>query len=79
MATDKTMEQLFGSGEYIDEMTKEIPAGRFAQVEEIADAASFLVSDYADYVTGATLTMDGGASLNEGFLRFTENLPSRRD
>ena len=78
MATEKTMEQLFGSGEYIDEMTKEIPAGRFAQVEEIADAASFLVSDYADYVTGATLTMDGGASLNKGFLRFTENLPSRR-
>jgi NAD(P)-dependent dehydrogenase (short-subunit alcohol dehydrogenase family) len=57
-------------------MTKEIPAGRFAQVEEIADTASFLVSDYADYVTGATLTMDGGASLNKGFLRFTENLPS---
>ncbi len=59
-------------------MTKETPAGRFATVEEIADAASFLVSDYADYVSGATLTMDGGASLNKGFLRFTEDLPSRR-
>ena len=78
MATEKTMEQLFGSGEYIDEMTKEIPAGRFAEAEEVADAACYLVSDYADYITGATLTMDGGASLSKGFLRFAEDLPSRQ-
>ena len=76
-ATEKTTEQLFGSGEYIEEMTQEIPAGRFAEVEEIADAASFLVSDYAGYITGATLTIDGGQSLNKGFLRFAEDLPSR--
>ncbi len=77
LATETTMEQLFGGGEYIDEMTQEIPVGRFAEVEEIADMASFLVSDYADYVTGATLTIDGG-SLNKGFLRFTEDLPPRQ-
>ena len=59
-------------------MTQEIPAGRFAEVEEIADVASFLVSDYADYVTGASLTIDGGGSLNKSFLRFTEDLPPRQ-
>ena len=69
-ATEKTTEQLFGGGGYIEEMTQEIPAGRFAEVEEIADAASFLVSDYADYITGTTLTIDGGQSLNKGFLHF---------
>jgi NAD(P)-dependent dehydrogenase (short-subunit alcohol dehydrogenase family) len=78
VATETTTEQLFGGGEYIDEMTQEIPAGRFAEVEEIADVASFLVSDYADYVTGASLTIDGGGSLNKGFLRFTEDLPPRQ-
>jgi NAD(P)-dependent dehydrogenase (short-subunit alcohol dehydrogenase family) len=78
MATEKTTEQLFGSGEYVDEMTQEIPAGRFATVEEVANVASFLVSDHADYITGATLTIDGGESLNKGFLRFAENLPSRQ-
>jgi NAD(P)-dependent dehydrogenase (short-subunit alcohol dehydrogenase family) len=37
-----------------------IPLGRFAKPEEVADVAVFLASDRASYVTGAVLTMDGG-------------------
>ena len=37
-----------------------IPLGRFAQPEEVANVAVFLASDRASYVTGAVLTMDGG-------------------
>jgi NAD(P)-dependent dehydrogenase (short-subunit alcohol dehydrogenase family) len=37
-----------------------IPLGRYANPEEIADAALFLASERASYVTGAQLTMDGG-------------------
>lgn len=37
-----------------------VPARRFASPEEIADAASFLLSDRASYVTGDVLTIDGG-------------------
>ena len=36
------------------------PLGRVGQPEEIAKAAVFLASDYATFVTGAPLIVDGG-------------------
>lgn len=36
------------------------PIGRFARGEDIAQAALFLVSDAASFVTGETLAVDGG-------------------
>jgi 3-oxoacyl-[acyl-carrier protein] reductase len=44
-------------------LEKRIPLGRFATPEEIADAAAFLVSDAARYVTGTTLIVDGGLTM----------------
>jgi len=38
------------------------PTGRAAQPEEIANAALFLLSDEASFVTGVALPVDGGAS-----------------
>ena len=40
---------------------KAIPAGRFAETDEIAKAAVFLASDDAGFVTGASLVVDGGS------------------
>jgi 3-oxoacyl-[acyl-carrier protein] reductase len=37
-----------------------VPAGRVGRPEEVAAAVSFLVSDEAAYITGATLSVDGG-------------------
>jgi len=41
-------------------MEQDIPMGRMAKPEEIADAALYLASARASYVTGALLAMDGG-------------------
>jgi 3-oxoacyl-[acyl-carrier protein] reductase len=39
-----------------------IPARRVGTAEEVAACVRFLVSEQASYVTGATLTVDGGLS-----------------
>jgi 3-oxoacyl-[acyl-carrier protein] reductase len=40
-----------------------IPSGRYGTPEEVAQVATFLVSDQASWVTGQTLAVDGGQSL----------------
>ena len=40
---------------------------RTGEPEDIANAAVWLVSDFADYVTGTTLFVDGGMTLYPGF------------
>jgi 2-deoxy-D-gluconate 3-dehydrogenase len=42
------------------DLVARIPAGRFAEPDEIAGAAVFLASRAAGYVNGAVLTVDGG-------------------
>jgi len=39
---------------------KHLPQGRAAEPREIADAAVFLASDRASYISGTVLTIDGG-------------------
>jgi 3-oxoacyl-[acyl-carrier protein] reductase len=41
-------------------MKQEIPLKRFGTSDEVADAVLFLVSDFARYITGETLVIDGG-------------------
>lgn len=50
------------------EMKKKIPYQRIGVPEDIAKAALWLISDDADYVTGATLYVDGGMTLYPSFL-----------
>ncbi len=58
---DSHAEKLKQSAEQVaEDMKKTIPMGRFAEPIEIAHAAGFLASDWAAYVTGVNLPVDGG-------------------
>jgi 3-oxoacyl-[acyl-carrier protein] reductase len=44
----------------LKERAREIPAGRLGEPDEIGATVAFLCSKQAAYITGATLTVDGG-------------------
>lgn len=56
----------------LPEAVRTIPLRRRATPDDIARAALFLLSDLSGYVTGQTLTVDGGASIGPG----GQSLPS---
>lgn len=58
---NEMMDELWGP-ERLAERCKTIPIGRLATGQDVAQAALFLASPAADYVTGQTLVIDGGAS-----------------
>ena len=51
------------AGEVGEAMKKKIPAGRFAQPEEIAVAILYLASGHSGIVTGSNLVIDGGYTI----------------
>jgi 3-oxoacyl-[acyl-carrier protein] reductase len=51
------------SAEQRQAITRTVPLGRIGQPEDIGQAAAFLVSDAASFITGATLPVSGGSDL----------------
>lgn len=56
---------LYATEEALQEHLGRIPLGRLARREEIANACAYLLSDYASYITGTTLLIDGGRQLGD--------------
>ena len=55
--------QLESDRGYAERAARAVPLGTLQTAEQVAAAFSFLCSADADYMTGSTLTIDGGASL----------------
>ncbi len=51
---------------FIKTMEDAVPLGRLGTPRDIANAALFLASDDASYITGTTIIVDGGQTLPEG-------------
>lgn len=60
IATDMTNELTESQQE---QMLSRIPMGRAGHADEVADAVSWLASDAASYITGATIPVNGGLFL----------------
>ncbi len=50
----------------MDEVVREVPVKRYGTPEELANVIVFLASEKASFVTGATISVDGG--LTKGIL-----------
>lgn len=53
----------FVSGDSREKLLEKIPLGRFGSAEDVGAAVAFLASEAASYITGQTLTVDGGLTV----------------
>lgn len=61
------------------EFLSKIPAGRYGNKEELANLATFLMSDLAPYITGECVVIDGGERLAAGQFNFIDDLAPREE
>ncbi len=60
------------------DLTKKIPVGRLGDHQELANIAAYLISDYAGFVNGEVITIDGGEWLKgAGEFNMLEKVPSQ--
>jgi peroxisomal 2,4-dienoyl-CoA reductase len=57
---------LWSNKTFHDMVKRGVPLGRFGTPEDIANMAIFLASPAGDYITGATMVVDGGEWLKKG-------------
>ena len=59
--------QAWETPDALSDLMKLIPYGRIGEPPDVASAVVFLASDFSDYMTGATLFVDGGMALYPSF------------
>jgi NAD(P)-dependent dehydrogenase (short-subunit alcohol dehydrogenase family) len=63
IATEMSAKALNGDVERMQKVMSRTPMGKLGEPEDVADAALFLTSDAAKYITGVILPVDGGNSV----------------
>lgn len=62
--TKGAWDRLAPISEIRDMMTERVPMGRGGKHEELTNLASYILSDYAEFINGEVVTIDGGEWLN---------------
>ena len=62
--TPGASEKLFPDPRMAEGIKMTVPLRRFAELDEVANASAYLLSDFASYVTGEKLVIDGGQWLS---------------
>lgn len=75
--TEGAWSRLIPDEESEQKFLSKIPANRYGDHEELANLATFLMSDMAEYITGECVTIDGGESLAAGQFNFLDQMASR--
>ena len=66
-----------GFSKFID-IKKRVPLKRVGEHQELANLASYLLSDYSAYITGEVVTIDGGEWIyNAGEFTWLDKIPSK--
>jgi NAD(P)-dependent dehydrogenase (short-subunit alcohol dehydrogenase family) len=65
--------QLWVTSAAKERVRRRVPLGRWGDPSEIADAVAFLGSPLSGFITGETLTVDGGSWMGAGPYAFLDN------
>ncbi|XP_046359868.1 2,4-dienoyl-CoA reductase [(3E)-enoyl-CoA-producing], mitochondrial-like [Haliotis rufescens] len=58
--TKGAFSRLDPTGQFVQKFVHRVPTGRLGQVPELANLATYLVSDYASWITGQVVRLNGG-------------------
>lgn len=62
--------------QHLTDMTKKVPMARVGKHEELGNLASYVISDYANFLNGEVITLDGGEWLQgAGQFNFLKEIP----
>lgn len=75
--TEGAWTRLVPDDSFEEKFLSKIPAGRYGEPEELANLATFLISDMAPYITGECVVIDGGERLSAGQFNFIDKLAPR--
>ncbi|MBE9606761.1 SDR family oxidoreductase [Acetobacteraceae bacterium H6797] len=59
-------EDMMDHEELLAKFAERIPLGRVCEPQEVAAVIAFLASEYASFMTGANVAVDGGVSVSKG-------------